>query len=214
MFTDSNTSRFALVKSVNDGYGSNWGLSFHPKEGQDPMGEQSWHRPDSTLTQLRSYNVDWGWEMELWSTRPDTVDGIASFQAFPFPARSRVELIRLSCTTGFTKTASGLQYFTMFKTQSEIAQPGMEVTINERTTLLDGTVIFDSFKNKTPITFVLGANQVISGVDEGVTGMQKGEMRRLIVPPSLSKRTSYPANTPPDSTLRIDVQLVELKPAK
>jgi FKBP-type peptidyl-prolyl cis-trans isomerase len=80
--------------------------------------------------------------------------------------------------------------------------------IHEITTLTNGTVIFDSHAKNTPITFLLGGNQVITGVEEGVTGMRVGELRRLVVPPALSVRSAYPPNTPKDSTLRIDVELV------
>jgi FKBP-type peptidyl-prolyl cis-trans isomerase len=40
--------------------------------------------------------------------------------------------------------------------------------------------------------------------------MKVGERRKLVVPPSLSKRSSYPANTPPDATLYYDIELVEI----
>lgn len=113
-----------------------------------------------------------------------------------------------------TRTPSGLSYQILRTGQGETAAAGHRATIHETTTLMNGTVIFDSYKSNTPITFLLGGNQVIAGVDEGVTGMRVGEKRRLIVPPSLSSRASYPANTPRDSTLRIDVELVGLKPAK
>jgi FKBP-type peptidyl-prolyl cis-trans isomerase len=56
----------------------------------------------------------------------------------------------------------------------------------------------------------LGSNQVIAGVDEVLTGMRVGERRNAIIPPSLSKRSSYPANTPPDATLYYDIELVEI----
>lgn len=109
------------------------------------------------------------------------------------------------------KTTSGLRYCVLNKGTGEQAADGMRATIHEITTLINGFVIFDSHKNNQPITFLLGGNQVIKGVEEGVTGMRVGEKRRLLVPPSLSVRASYPANTPKDSTLRIDVELVGVK---
>ncbi|MGV3711344.1 MAG: FKBP-type peptidyl-prolyl cis-trans isomerase [Gemmatimonas sp.] len=93
----------------------------------------------------------------------------------------------------------------------DTARAGDHVTMRERTTLLNGTVIFDNRNSGNAITFELGANQVIKGVDEGITGMRTGGVRRLIVPPSLSQRRSYPANTPPDSTLRIEVELFGIR---
>jgi hypothetical protein len=78
-------------------------------------------------------------------------------------------------------------------------------------TLPSGGLIYSS-RGGTPITFRLGANQVITGVDEGVTGMRVGERRLLVVPPALSRRAAYPANTPPDSTLHIDGELIAIHP--
>lgn len=78
------------------------------------------------------------------------------------------------------------------------------------TTLADGTLICSTRAQNNPLKFLLGGNQVIAGVDEGVTGMRVGERRKLIVPPSLSKRSVYPPNTPPDATLYYDIELLEI----
>jgi FKBP-type peptidyl-prolyl cis-trans isomerase len=86
------------------------------------------------------------------------------------------------------------------------------VRIHETTTLADGTLIYTTRTKNNPVKFRLGGNQVIAGVDEGVTGMKAGERRTLVVPPSLSKRLSYPENTPPDATLYYDIELVEIVP--
>jgi len=88
------------------------------------------------------------------------------------------------------------------------------VRIHETTTLKDGTLIYSTRTNGKPLKFWLGGNQVIAGVDEGVRGMRVGERRKLIVPPSLSKRSSYPANIPPEATLYYDIELVEIIPEK
>lgn len=106
---------------------------------------------------------------------------------------------------------SGLQYRVLKAGSGAVALSGQQVSIHETTTLPNGTLIYTS-RNGSPITFWLGAKQVITGVDEGVTGMRVGERRLLVVPPTLSQRTGYPANTPPDSTLHIDVELVQIRP--
>jgi FKBP-type peptidyl-prolyl cis-trans isomerase len=106
---------------------------------------------------------------------------------------------------------SGLAYQVLAKGRGPMAVRGQKVTIHETTTLPNGTLIYTS-RGGGPITFQLGASQVITGVDEGVTGMRVGERRRLVVPPVLSQRTSYPANTPRDSTLHIDVELMQIRP--
>lgn len=106
---------------------------------------------------------------------------------------------------------NGLQYRVLKTGSGPTAQSGETVRIHERTTLPHGTVIYDSYVKGTPVLFKLGAKQVIDGVDLGVTGMRVGEHRMLIVPPTLSRRASYPDNTPRDSTLHIAVELVEIR---
>jgi FKBP-type peptidyl-prolyl cis-trans isomerase len=71
-------------------------------------------------------------------------------------------------------------------------------------------VIFTSRKNNQTVTFLLGGNQVIAGVDEGVTGMRVGERRKLRVPPSLDGRTFDPKFIPPDAIRHYDIELVEI----
>ena len=103
-----------------------------------------------------------------------------------------------------------MQYEVVAAGRGERAQPGSSVRIHETTTLKDGTLIYSTRTSGRPLKFLIGGNQVIAGVDEGVRGMRVGERRKLIVPPSLSKRSSYPANTPPDATLYYDIELVEI----
>jgi FKBP-type peptidyl-prolyl cis-trans isomerase FkpA len=57
-------------------------------------------------------------------------------------------------------------------------------------------------------SFVLGANTIIKGFEQGVVGMKVGGVRRLVIPPSLA----YGANgngtvIPPNAALVFDVQL-------
>lgn len=113
--------------------------------------------------------------------------------------------------TSWVATRTGLRYQVLARGTGEVARAGRQVTIHEVTSLLNGTVIFNSRAKNTPVTFLLGGNQVIRGVDEGVTGMRIGERRRLIVPPRLSVRSMYPPNTPRDSTLQIDVELIGVR---
>ena len=109
-------------------------------------------------------------------------------------------------------TKSGLQYQVIVEGRGTPAKAGDLVRIHETTTLKDGTLIYSTRTKDKPLKFLLGGSQVIAGVDEGVTGMRVGERRKLIVPPSLSRRSSYPANTPPDATLYYDIELFEILP--
>ena len=113
--------------------------------------------------------------------------------------------------TAWVKSKSGLTYAVLKAGSGPVATKGQSVSIHETTMLMNGTVIFDSRAKNVPVTFLLGGNQVIAGVEEGVTGMRVGERRMLVIPPKLSVRSMYPPNTPKDSTLRIDLELVGVK---
>ena len=107
-------------------------------------------------------------------------------------------------------TASGLQYEILKKGSGKHAKEGQEVIVNERMGYRDGTELYSSYGSPNPPKFKLGANQAIEGVDEGVKGMQIGEIRKLIVPPSLSKRSRYPDFLSPDSILVYKIELVDI----
>ena len=108
------------------------------------------------------------------------------------------------------KTKSGLVYEIVVKGTGPIAKPGQTVRIHETLTLPDGKLIFTSRKKNQPVKFVLGGNQVIPGVDEGVTGMRVGERRKLLVPPSLDGRKFDPAFIPPEAVRHYDIELIEI----
>jgi FKBP-type peptidyl-prolyl cis-trans isomerase FkpA len=71
---------------------------------------------------------------------------------------------------------------------------------------------FDSSRNGGhPFSFIVGAGQVIKGWDQGVTGMQVGERRRLIIPPDLGYGDTGAGDViPPGATLIFDVDLVTI----
>ena len=105
------------------------------------------------------------------------------------------------------KTASGLQYTILKKGDGPAAKAGQEVLIFETTTYLNGTVLYSNENTNNPVKVLIGGNQATEGVDEGLRGMQTGEIRKLVVPPYLAKRKFYPDNLSPDSTLAIKIIL-------
>ena len=58
-----------------------------------------------------------------------------------------------------------------------------------------------------PKKVLVGSNQVIKGIDEALIGMKKGEIRKLIIPPALSKRSGIPRFPHPDSILVYEIEL-------
>jgi hypothetical protein len=106
-----------------------------------------------------------------------------------------------------TTTKTALAYETVVQGTGAVAKRGDTVRIHETLSLPDGRVIFNSREKRQTVTFVLGANQVIPGVDEGVTGMRVGERRKLLLPPALDGRTFDPSFIQPDAIRHYDIEL-------
>jgi len=72
---------------------------------------------------------------------------------------------------------------------------------------------FDSSRDRgKPITFKLGAGQVIAGWDEGISGMKVGGQRTLIIPPELAYGARGSGGViPPNATLIFEVELVSAR---
>jgi len=107
-------------------------------------------------------------------------------------------------------TPSGLTIITTARGQG--AQNNDTIFVLYSGKLTNGK-IFDasSRHNNEPISFKLGTAVVIKGWDEGLLGMQVGEKRHLIVPPSLGYgERGRGADIPPNSTLEFDIELVGL----
>lgn len=107
-------------------------------------------------------------------------------------------------------TKSGLQYKTLKEGTGDEAKPRDEVFIHETMSYRNDSLLFDSRTLPTPVKVLIGGNQAIKGVDEGLKGMQQGEIRKMIVPPALSKRSGNPTFPHPDSVLVYEVELIEI----
>jgi FKBP-type peptidyl-prolyl cis-trans isomerase FkpA len=71
-------------------------------------------------------------------------------------------------------------------------------------------VQFDSSAGQPPLTFTLGAGQVIQGWEQGVQGMKVGGIRRLVIPPSLAYGQGRFGPIPPNATLVFEIELLEV----
>jgi len=61
------------------------------------------------------------------------------------------------------------------------AKKGDKVSVHYTGTLKDGSP-FDSSEGRDPLQFTLGAGQVVPGFDAAVTGMTKGETKKVTIP--------------------------------
>ena len=113
-------------------------------------------------------------------------------------------------------TPSGLKYQDEVVGTGPEAKPGQTVAVHY-TGWLDQNgqpgKKFDSSRDRgEPLSFGLGARQVIAGWDQGIAGMKVGGKRRLIIPPELGYGARGAGGViPPNATLIFDVELMGVR---
>ena len=89
---------------------------------------------------------------------------------------------------------------------------GQQVSVHYTGTLTNGTKFDSSVDRGEPLSFTLGAGQVIKGWDEGVAQLSLGEKAKLTCPPEYAYgNKGFPGIIPPNSTLLFDVELMAIK---
>jgi peptidylprolyl isomerase len=107
---------------------------------------------------------------------------------------------------------SGLEYIDVVVGDGAAPETGQTVSVHYTGWLTDGTK-FDSSRDRgQPIEFQLNTGQVIAGWDQGISTMQVGGQRRLIIPPELAYGDGGFGNViPGGATLVFDVELVDVR---
>jgi peptidylprolyl isomerase len=129
--------------------------------------------------------------------------------------------------SGVTTTETGLKYQDDLSGEGRIAKDGDLVSIHfigwivqDSTNLYadwstDSTrksqVIGNSYIRNQPLKYVLGQDAFIKGTDEGITGMKTGGKRTLIIPSQLAYGEKGMGPVPPNTDLKLFVELVEVK---
>lgn len=90
------------------------------------------------------------------------------------------------------------------------AEQGDFLTIHYILSLSDGKTIANTKDFGIPFSFVLGSDEVIIGLNDGVLGMKKGEVRTIIIPPELGFGSVENGPIPANSTLVFTVELIEI----
>lgn len=113
-----------------------------------------------------------------------------------------------------TTTDSGLQYFDIVEGEGDMPVQGQEVVINYVAWLQDGnSFIASSEQSGQPLTFAIGSQMgVFPGWDEGVSTMKPGGKRYLVIPPALALGEAGGGRIPANSTLLMEVELLEVLP--
>jgi len=115
-------------------------------------------------------------------------------------------------TKEITTASSGLQYQEIEVGTGATPQKGQTVVVHYTGTLADGKKFDSSVDRGQPFKFTLGIGQVIKGWDEGLSTMQVGGKRKLIIPAHLGYGPQAVGNIiPPNSTLHFDVELLGIE---
>lgn len=113
-------------------------------------------------------------------------------------------------------TDSGLMYYDIEEGDGDTPETGGTVT-TEFTLWVreeDGDRFIVSSADNQPITFRIGALDVVfAGWDEGVSTMQQGGKRLLVIPADIALGDAGGGDIPPGATLVMEVELTDVQPA-
>ena len=110
---------------------------------------------------------------------------------------------------GYEVTDSGLRYKILQKAEGDKPSPGDKVKVHYKGMLTDQTVFDSSYKRNQPIEFSVGIGQVISGWDEGILLLSKGDKAKFIIPSNLAYGEAGAGGViPPNATLIFEVELL------
>lgn len=108
-------------------------------------------------------------------------------------------------------SGTGLRYMIYEKTNGKQAAFGLLAKINYKISLLDGTECYSSSKSG-PKEFMIGQDQIESGIHEGILLLKTGEKAVFILPSHLAHGLMGDDNKiPARSTIVYDVELVSLR---
>jgi uncharacterized damage-inducible protein DinB len=113
--------------------------------------------------------------------------------------------------SGSVEARTPLRFIDVKEGTGAAAQAGQEYTVHYTGWLRDGTKFDSSVDRGTPLKFVQGRRQVISGWEIGFEGMKVGGKRRLFLPYQLAYGEKGRGKIPPKAELIFDVELLDAK---
>lgn len=105
---------------------------------------------------------------------------------------------------------SGLKYQELALGSGKSPRAGQTVTCQMVLKTEDGIVMEDTHQTGQTLTFKIGANDVIPGLEEGVLTMKKGGKRRIIIPPELGFGNKSVRSIPANSNLICEIELIKI----
>ncbi|MFP4363645.1 MAG: peptidylprolyl isomerase [Spirochaetia bacterium] len=108
--------------------------------------------------------------------------------------------------------SSGLFVQTDQQGSGNTAAEGDTVTVHYTGSLLSGQEFDNSRRRGQPFTFELGGGQVVPGFEQGIAGMQEGEVRTIIIPPELAYGSRGAGGViPPNAFIIFEIELVGIQ---
>ncbi|SFV86659.1 FKBP-type peptidyl-prolyl cis-trans isomerase [hydrothermal vent metagenome] len=104
-----------------------------------------------------------------------------------------------------------LEIETLAKGKGKACKAGDFVSMHYIGWLTNGKKFDSSVDRNEPFDFKLGVGRVISGWDQGIEGMKKGEKRKLTIPSKLAYGEFGTGSIPPSATTIFEVELLAIK---
>jgi peptidylprolyl isomerase len=109
-------------------------------------------------------------------------------------------------------TASGLKIIIVEEGRGVRPEKDQVITVHYSGFLSDGSLFDSSVQRGEPLKFVMGAKQIIPGLEEGISQLRTGTHARLIIPPELAYGEEGKGSVPPGEVLIFDVKLLSILP--
>lgn len=148
-------------------------------------------------------------EPDRSQVQPRSADTAAAAEAeVHFAAELGIDLDSMS------RTPAGVYYRDVRVGRGAVAAVGSGVTVEYRAWLPDGR-LYEQRPNAEgwgASEFVLGESAPVPGLNEGMSGMRAGGVRRIVVPPEQGYGfVGRPAGVPPAATLVFEVRLIAVR---
>ncbi len=108
-------------------------------------------------------------------------------------------------------TSTGLYYIEEKAGKGSSPKSGQKVKIHYTGSFISGEIFDSSLKRGEVFEFVIGTNQVIPGMEEGICKMKKGGKATLIIPSNIAYGDQEFKMIQPFSTLIFEIELINIE---